>query len=57
MLAPVMTAMSRSPSANVLLSGGDGVLGTHKFSAPTRSIRRRSVRLGRAGAASARSAQ
>ena len=29
MLALVGTVMSRSPSGNVLLSGGDGVLGTH----------------------------
>jgi hypothetical protein len=30
MLTLVGTVMSRPPSGNVLLSGGDGVLGTHK---------------------------
>jgi len=30
MLALVGTVMSRSPSGNVLLRDGDGVLGTHK---------------------------
>jgi hypothetical protein len=40
MLALVGTVMSRSPSGNVLLRDGDGVLGTHKcaqFRAPTGS--------------------
>jgi hypothetical protein len=31
MLALVGTVMSRSPSGNVLLRYGDGVLGTHKL--------------------------
>jgi hypothetical protein len=31
MLALVGTVMSRSPSGNVLLRDGDGVLGTHRF--------------------------
>ena len=32
MLALVGTVMSRSPSGNVLLRDGDGVLGTHTLS-------------------------
>ena len=39
MLALVGTVMSRSPSGNVLLRDGDGVLGTHTPSRSRRSGR------------------
>jgi hypothetical protein len=41
MLALVGTVMSRSPSGNVLLRDGDGVLGTHR---PHRALRLRPPR-------------
>ena len=38
MLALVGTVMSRSPSGNVLLRDGDGVLGTHRLTADKRCV-------------------
>ncbi len=39
MLALVGTVMSRSPSGNVLLRDGDGVIGTHRMRSEFAGVR------------------